>query len=84
MSFTIVSSICEGHSDCIPLCPEECIHQMRMAEGRRITFIDNTRCTDCGACQFACPIQGAVLDVWQPELQAASLPGPVQRIWFER
>jgi NAD-dependent dihydropyrimidine dehydrogenase PreA subunit len=84
MSFTIVAAICEGHSNCVPLCPEECIHQIRTAEGRQITFIDNAKCTNCGACRFACPIQNAILNVWRPELQATSPRGPLQSIWFER
>jgi hypothetical protein len=39
MSFTIVAAICEGHSNCVPLFPEECIHQIRTAEGRQITSL---------------------------------------------
>jgi len=83
MSFTIVASICEGHFDCIPVCPEECIHKTRTAEGLLVTFVDSTKCTDCGACEFACPIEGAVLDVWRPELQAPAPLNPLQSIWFE-
>jgi NAD-dependent dihydropyrimidine dehydrogenase PreA subunit len=72
MSFTIVSDICEGTADCIPVCPVECIHWAtdKVNEaGNRYTYIDNTVCIDCEACLSVCPVEGAVLDEWRPELQ---------------
>jgi Fe-S-cluster-containing hydrogenase component 2 len=77
MSFTIVASICEVDSVCVAVCPPQCIHEVRTIEGRVVTFIDSSKCTDCGACLFACPIEGAILDVWRPELQAIIRPGYV-------
>lgn len=68
MSHTIVASICEGHFDCVPLCPQECIFEVRTPSCRS-ALIEPSKCTDCGACQFACPIDGAVLNSWQGELQ---------------
>ena len=72
MSYTIVSDVCEGVADCIPICPEECIHWAESkinAKGTKYVYIDETRCTDCDACRFVCPISDAVLDEWRPELQ---------------
>ena len=72
MSYTIVSDVCEGVGDCIPLCPEECIHlakSKRNVKGTKCVYIDDSKCTDCDACLFACPISGAVLDRWVPVLQ---------------
>jgi NAD-dependent dihydropyrimidine dehydrogenase PreA subunit len=73
MSFTIVSDVCEGIADCIPMCPTECIHWAEgktNAKGTRFTYVEADRCTDCGACIFVCPIAEAVLDEWKPDLQS--------------
>ena len=72
MSYTIVSDICEGKSDCIPVCPVDCIHWVEgktNAKGNKYPIIDNDTCIDCGACLAACPVEGAILDEWKPELQ---------------
>lgn len=71
MSYTIVSDICEGVGDCIPVCPVECIHwtEKTNVKGHKYPTIDDSTCIDCGACLSACPVEGAILDDWQPELQ---------------
>lgn len=74
MAYTIVSEICEGIADCIPVCPVDCIHWLEdeskvNAKGHRYPYIDMDTCIDCGACLAACPIEGAILDDAQPELQ---------------
>ena len=71
MSYTIVSDICEGVGDCIPVCPVECIHwtEKTNTKGHKYPIIDDSTCIDCGACLSACPVEGAILDDWQPELQ---------------
>ena len=71
-SFTIVADTCEGIADCIPVCPVECIHWAKgrtNAKGTKYVYIDAAVCIDCGACLSVCPIEGAILDEWQPELQ---------------
>lgn len=72
MSYTIVSEICEGTGDCVPVCPVECIHRAKDTRNRKglvFRYIDPTVCIDCGACLSVCPIEGAILDSWLPELQ---------------
>jgi len=72
MSYTIVADICEGIADCIPVCPVECINwasSKSNAKGTKYTYIDDALCIDCGACLGACPVAGAILDEWKPELQ---------------
>jgi NAD-dependent dihydropyrimidine dehydrogenase PreA subunit len=72
MAYTIVSDICEGIADCIAVCPTEAIHWAEWrtnAKGTKYVYIDETKCAECGACASACPITGAVLDEWKPELQ---------------
>ena len=74
MSYTIVSDICEGKADCIPVCPVDCIHWVddknrKNTKGNSYPMIDNETCIDCGACLAACPVEGAILDEWKPELQ---------------
>ena len=77
MSYTIVSEVCEGKSDCIPVCPVDCIHWVEDEQKQKkknqkatdFTYIDNETCIDCGACLAACPVEGAILDEWKPELQ---------------
>jgi NAD-dependent dihydropyrimidine dehydrogenase PreA subunit len=71
-SFTIVADACEGVADCIPVCPVECIHWadgLINARGTRYVYIDAAVCIDCAACLSVCPIEGAILDEWRPELQ---------------
>lgn len=78
MSYTIVSDICEGKSDCIPVCPVDCIHwvedpskqKKKNKKAMDYTYIDNETCIDCGACLAACPVEGAILDEWKPDLQS--------------
>jgi NAD-dependent dihydropyrimidine dehydrogenase PreA subunit len=72
MSYTIVADLCEGIADCIPVCPVECIHWAEgktNVKGTKYTYIDDSTCIDCGACLSVCPIEGAILDEWKPELQ---------------
>jgi NAD-dependent dihydropyrimidine dehydrogenase PreA subunit len=73
-SYTIVSDVCEGAGDCVPICPVEAIHwaegQINI-KGTKFTYIDDQTCIGCGACLTVCPIEGAILDVWRPELQRA-------------
>lgn len=72
MSYTIVTDICEGKADCIPVCPVDCIHWVEgktNAKGNKYPAIDGDTCIDCGACLAACPIPEAILDEWKPELQ---------------
>jgi NAD-dependent dihydropyrimidine dehydrogenase PreA subunit len=71
-SYTIVADTCEGIADCIPVCPVECIHWARgqtNTKGTKYVYIDAAVCIDCGACLSVCPIEGAILDEWRPELQ---------------
>ncbi|MDD9897924.1 MAG: ferredoxin family protein [Candidatus Melainabacteria bacterium] len=74
MPYTIVSEVCEGAEDCIPVCPVDCIkwpdEEKKNAKGFKYPYIDMDTCIDCGACLAACPIEGAVLDEGKPELQA--------------
>src|ERR1700733_8387581 len=63
MSYTIVSDICEGVGDCVPVCPVECIHWAdgkTNAKGTKYPWIDDATCIDCGACFSACPVEGAI------------------------
>jgi NAD-dependent dihydropyrimidine dehydrogenase PreA subunit len=39
------------------------------AKGTRFVYIVAATCIECGACLSVCPIQGAILDEWRPELQ---------------
>jgi NAD-dependent dihydropyrimidine dehydrogenase PreA subunit len=72
MAHTIVTDICEGAADCIPVCPVECIHWAEgktNVKGTKYAYIDDSSCIDCGACLQACPIEGAVIEEHRPELQ---------------
>jgi NAD-dependent dihydropyrimidine dehydrogenase PreA subunit len=73
MSYTIVSDICEGVGDCIPVCPVACIlwaEGKTNTKGTKYTYITtDPSCIDCGACISVCPVEGAILDEWKPELQ---------------
>ena len=73
MAYTIVSDVCEGVGDCIPICPVECISWAdgkTNTKGTKFAWIDNEICLPCGACLSVCPVEGAILDSWHPELQA--------------
>ncbi len=72
MPHTIVTDVCEGSSDCIPVCPVDCIHWAEgktNAKNKKYTWIDDKTCIDCGACLSACPVSGAIINEWKPELQ---------------
>ena len=76
MSYTIVSDVCEGKSDCIPVCPVDCIHwveqggqKTKNTKSTDYTYIDNETCIDCGECLAGCRVEGAIIDEWKPELQ---------------
>ncbi len=71
MSYTIVADVCEGLHDCVPCCPADCISQGQGTNGKGTSFvvIEPAACTNCGICLSICPIEGAVLDEWRPELQ---------------
>ena len=61
---TFITHVCECIKDCGPVCPVECIHRGITAEGRSFSYIDESICIDCGACQAVCPIEGSVLHYW--------------------
>jgi len=72
-SYTIVADICEGVGDCIPVCPVECIHwaiDQTNAKGTAFVYIDGGECINCHACLAVCPVEGAILDEWEPTLQS--------------
>jgi NAD-dependent dihydropyrimidine dehydrogenase PreA subunit len=79
VAYTIAADVCEGIADCLPLCPAECIHwgEGRNAKGTEWVYIDAGKCTGCGACASFCPVEGAIVNRWVPDLQEphASLGG---------
>ena len=68
-SYTIVSDVCAGIADCVAVCPVDCILTAKDIAGKDYSLIDDSRCIACGACLSVCPIKGAILDEWRPELQ---------------
>ena len=53
MPYTIVSEICEGAADCVPVCPVDCIQWLdskpKNSKGFEFPTIDADTCIDCGA-----------------------------------
>ncbi|MDX2254084.1 MAG: 4Fe-4S dicluster domain-containing protein [Pseudanabaenaceae cyanobacterium bins.39] len=70
MAYTIISNICEGISDCVPVCPVACIEQGTGLNLKGTTWykIDAAVCIDCGVCLQVCPIAGAIIPEERPEL----------------
>ncbi len=57
----IIAEPCIGTKDtaCVEVCPVDCIHPMKDAEGFEAAeqlYIDNEVCIDCGACEPVCPV----------------------------
>ena len=50
----VISDGCIGNKDqaCVDVCPVDCIYE---ANGR--VWIQPDECTDCGACEFECPVE---------------------------
>jgi NAD-dependent dihydropyrimidine dehydrogenase PreA subunit len=71
----IITEPCIGTKDtaCVDVCPVDCIHPTKDADGfedAKMLFIDPAECIDCGACEPACPVEAifeedAVPDKWK-------------------
>lgn len=58
----IITEPCIGTKDtsCVDVCPVDCIHPVKDAEGHRgadMLYIDPEVCIDCGLCIDECPVQ---------------------------
>lgn len=55
----VITSPCVDVKDgaCVEECPQDCIYQ-----GDRKMYINPNECTDCGACEPACPIGAISVD----------------------
>ena len=63
---------CVGHfetSQCVEVCPVECIVPGPEDEGWPTYYIDPDTCIDCGICLQVCPVEGAILPEERPDLQ---------------
>lgn len=63
-----ITEFCTGCRTCEQVCPKSCISMTFSSEGFLETFIDSSRCIDCGMCQKYCP---------QNNLQVNPLPQKV-------
>lgn len=70
MSYEILTDVCEGVADCVPACPVDCIlpGKGKNSKGTSFYWIDGSICIDCGACLAVCPVEGAILANFQPEI----------------
>ena len=58
----IIAEPCIGTKDasCVDVCPVDCIHPTKSADGHgpaRQLYIDADTCIDCGLCVDECPVQ---------------------------
>ncbi|HAE88050.1 TPA: ferredoxin [Candidatus Marinimicrobia bacterium] len=53
MAVVIDVNVCEGHGDCIEVCPVEALS---LNEDNK-AVCDEDLCTDCMACISACPVE---------------------------
>ncbi len=66
MAFTICEP-CIGTKDtaCVDVCPVDCIHPTKDADGfedAEMLYIDPDECIDCGACVPECPVEAIFYD----------------------
>jgi len=55
----VVTAPCVADYSCVEVCPVDCIHPMPDESGfdnATQLYIDPATCTDCGACEDACPV----------------------------
>lgn len=55
----VIAAPCVADYSCVEVCPVDCIHPMPDEKGFDTAaqlYIDPTACTDCGACEEACPV----------------------------
>ena len=72
MSYTIITDLCEGFTDCIDACPTACIYPGFGKNAKGINdwnWIDFSSCIDCGICLKVCPVEGAIVPEERPDLQ---------------
>lgn len=76
MSHTIVTDICTGVAECTSQCPVACIHEGNGINGKgtKWYWIDPDICIDCGVCLLVCPVAGAIVPDYRPELQKITQP----------
>jgi NAD-dependent dihydropyrimidine dehydrogenase PreA subunit len=55
----VVAEPCRKNSNCVDVCPVDCIHPRRdetQFESAEQSFIDPAACIDCGLCVPVCPV----------------------------
>src|ERR1700761_3418716 len=66
----VITQLCVDVKDrsCIEQCPVDCIY-----EGGRALYINPEECIECGACEWACPMDAVYYDTDLPAAFAAAV-----------
>jgi ferredoxin--NADP+ reductase len=53
----VITSECERHGECAPICPTDSIHFVEGNSEWPYYYINPDTCIDCGACMMECPAE---------------------------
>ena len=77
----VITSPCIGTKDrsCVEVCPVECIHDD--GDEDLMLYIDPAECSDCGACEPACPVTAIFAEDDVPDNEKAYTE--INALWYK-
>lgn len=80
MEKQLLKTDCCGCHACYNACPVQCITMEERDDGFLYPYIDTTRCIHCNKCEYVCPMQKEVENVYDRKAYAAHIRNEEQRM----